>query len=151
MNKQTISARKEQFLPGGDLKRDWYLVDAEGKTLGRMATEIAKVLRGKHKPIYTPHVDTGDYVIVVNADKIKLTGKKLEDKIYYHHTGYPGGIKEISAAKLLDKKPTALVEKAVKGMMPKNQLSRYAIEKLKVYAGSEHPHQAQKPKPLEIK
>jgi large subunit ribosomal protein L13 len=148
--KTTISARKEQFGDKGDLKRDWFCVDAEGKTLGRLASEISKILQGKHKPIYTPHVDTGDYVIVVNAGKIKLTGKKLADKIYYHHTGYPGGIKSVNALNLMDKNPTALVKKAVKGMMPKNQLNRDALMKLKVYAGSEHPHQANQPQSLNL-
>ncbi len=149
--KTTISARKEQFGEKGDLKRDWFCVDAEGKTLGRLASEISKVLQGKHKPIYTPHVDTGDYVIVVNAEKIKLTGKKLSDKLYHHHTGYPGGIKSVNALNLLEKDPTALVKKAIKGMMPKNQLNRDALMKLKVYAGSEHPHQANQPQSLNIK
>lgn len=148
--KTTISARKEQFEEKGDLKRDWFCVDAEGKTLGRLASEISKILQGKHKPIYTPHVDTGDYVIVVNAEKIKLTGKKLSDKMYYHHTGYPGGIKSVNALNLLKKDPTALVKKAIKGMMPKNQLNRDALMKLKVYAGSEHPHQANQPQSLNI-
>lgn len=148
--KSTISIRKEQYEKNGDLTRSWFVVDAEGKTLGRLSTEIAKVLQGKHKPIYTRHVDTGDYVIVVNAEKIKLTGKKLTDKYYYHHTGYPGGIKATSAATLLEKNPTALVTKAVKGMMPKNQLNRDAMLKLKVYVGAEHPHQNHNPQPLEI-
>jgi large subunit ribosomal protein L13 len=148
--KTTISVRKEQFDKKGDLSRAWFYVDAEGKTLGRLSTEIAKVLQGKHKPIYTPHVDTGDFVVVVNADKIKITGHKLTDKIYYHHTGYPGGIKSISAEALLNKNPTALVEKAVRGMMPKNKLNRKALNKLKVYAGPDHPHQNQNPQPLEI-
>ncbi|MGK0289963.1 MAG: large subunit ribosomal protein L13 [bacterium] len=148
--KTTKSARKEDFQQGGQYTRDWYVVDATGKTLGRLATEISKVLRGKHKPIYTPHVDTGDYVVVVNAGKIHLTGAKWSDKIYYRHTGYPGGLKEITAEKLREKTPTALVEKAVKGMMPKNQLNRDALLKLKVYADEKHPHTAQKPKTLEI-
>jgi len=148
--KTTVSIRKEQFEQKGDLTRSWFFVDAEGKTLGRLSTEIAKVLQGKHKPIYTPHVDTGDYVVVVNAEKIKITGKKMTDKIYYHHTGYPGGIKSISAEALLKKNPTALVEKAVKGMMPKNKLNRHALNKLKVYVGAEHPHQNHNPQPLEI-
>lgn len=148
--KTTVSVRKEQYDTKGDLSRSWFYVDAEGKTLGRLSTEIAKVLQGKHKPIYTPNVDTGDYVVVVNAEKIKVTGKKLTDKIYYHHTGYPGGIKSISAGALLKKSPTALVEKAVKGMMPKNKLNRKALTKLKVYAGPEHPHQNHNPQPLEI-
>ncbi len=148
--KTTVSIRKEQFEQKGDLTRSWFFVDAEGKTLGRLSTEIAKVLQGKHKPIYTPHVDTGDYVVVVNAEKIRITGKKMTDKIYYHHTGYPGGIKSISAEALLKKNPTALVEKAVKGMMPKNKLNRQALNKLKVYVGAEHPHQNHNPQPLEI-
>lgn len=148
--KSTISIRKEQYEKDGDLTRSWFIVDAEGKTLGRLSTEVAKVLQGKHKPIYTRHVDTGDYVIVVNAEKIKLTGKKLTDKYYYHHTGYPGGIKSSNAATLLEKNPTALVTKAVKGMMPKNQLNRDALRKLKVYTGAEHPHQNHNPQPLEI-
>ncbi len=148
--KSTISVRKEQYGKDGDLVRDWYVVDAENKTLGRLSTEIAKVLQGKHKPIYTRHVDTGDYVIVVNAEKIQVTGKKMTDKYYYHHTGYPGGIKATNTAALLEKNPTALITKAVKGMMPKNQLNRDALRKLKVYAGSEHPHQNHNPQPLEI-
>jgi large subunit ribosomal protein L13 len=148
--KSTISVRKEQYEKGGDLSREWYVVDAEGKTLGRLSTEIAKILQGKHKPIFTRHVDTGDYVVVVNAEKIKVTGNKLTDKYYYHHTGYPGGIKATSTADLLEKDPTALVTKAVKGMMPKNQLNRYALRKLKVYAGPDHPHQNHNPQPLEI-
>jgi large subunit ribosomal protein L13 len=147
----TISVRKEQFGKHGDLERSWFCVDATDKTLGRLSTEIAKVLQGKHKPIYTKHVDTGDYVIVVNAEKIKLSGKKLTDKMYYHHTGYPGGIKSTNAAKLLTKDPTALVKNAVKGMMPKNQLYRDVLNNhLKVYAGPEHPHSNHNPQPLEI-
>lgn len=148
--KATLSVRKEQFGKNGDLKRNWFYIDATGKTLGRISTEIAKVLQGKHKPIYTKHVNTGDYVIVVNAEKVKLTGKKLTDKMYYHHTGYPGGIKATNAAELLIKDPTALVTKAVKGMMPKNQLNRNALNNLKVYAGPEHPHSNHNPQPLEI-
>lgn len=148
--KTTVSVRKEQFGKKGDLTRAWFFVDAEGKTLGRLSSEIAKVLQGKHKPIYTPHVDTGDYVVVINAEKIKVTGKKMADKIYYHHTGYPGGIKSINAEALLQKNPTALVENAVKGMMPKNKLNRNALNKLKVYAGPEHPHQNHNPQPLDI-
>ena len=120
------------------------------KLWGRLSTEIAKILQGKHKPIYTRHVDTGDYVIVVNAEKIKITGKKLTDKIYYHHTGYPGGIKANSAEALLEKDPTSLIKKAVKGMMPKNQLNRDAYRKLKVYAGPDHPHNNHKPQPLDF-
>lgn len=148
--KTTISIRKEQFEKKGDLTREWFCIDAEGKTLGRISSQIAQILQGKHKPIYTPHVDTGDFVIVVNADKIALSGNKMKDKIYYHHTGYPGGIKSVNAATLLEKKPTALVANAVKRMMPKNQLNRDSLMKLKVYAGPDHPHQAQQPKKLEF-
>lgn len=133
-----------------DINRGWYVVDLENVVLGRAATEIARILRGKHKPIYSPAVDTGDFVIVVNADKIQLTGNKLKDKKYYHHTGYPGGIREINAEKLLAKKPEMLVQTAVKGMLPKNRLGRKMITKMKVYAGSEHPHTAQQPKELTI-
>lgn len=133
-----------------EVKRDWYIVDAEGKTLGRLASEIARRLRGKHKPEYTPHVDTGDYIVVVNAEKIRVTGNKLKNKIYYRHTGYVGNLKAISLEKLLQRKPTRAVELAVKGMLPKNPLGRAMYRKLKVYAGPEHRHQAQQPKPLEI-
>ena len=133
-----------------DIIRDWYVVDLEDVVLGRAATEIARVLRGKHKPIYTPSVDTGDFVVVLNADKVRLTGNKLADKKYYHHSGYQGGIKEISAEKLLVKKPEMLVETAVKGMLPKNKLGRKMFRKLKVYAGGEHPHAAQQPKELKF-
>ncbi len=139
---KTYQAKKE------DLSYQWYLVNAEGKVLGRLATELAKILRGKNKPSFTPHVDTGDFVIVVNAEKVVLTGKKMKDKIYYHHTGYPGGLKEVSAEKLLAKKPTEILRIAVKGMLPKNSLSRQVLRKLKIYAGPNHPHEAQKPVPL---
>ena len=132
------------------VKREWYVVDAEGKTLGRLATEIASRLRGKHKPEYTPHVDTGDYIVVINADKVNVTGKKRTDKIYYHHTGYIGGIKSISFDKLLDKKPEMIIENAVKGMLPKGPLGRSMYRKLKVYSGSEHNHVAQQPQVLDI-
>jgi len=131
-------------------QRQWYVIDARGKILGRMATEIAKVLRGKHKPCYTPNQDAGDFVVVVNAREIKLTGAKLEQKIYYRHTEYPGGIRERTAAQMLEEKPAELVMLAVKGMLPKNRLSRKLVTKLKVYAGSEHPHDAQKPQPLAL-
>ena len=141
---KTYQAKKEE------LKYQWYLVNAEGKVLGRLASELAKILRGKHKPTFTPHVDTGDFVVVVNAEKVGLTGKKLKDKIYYRHTGYPGGIKEVSAEKLLAKKPTELIRRAVKGMLPKNSLGRQMLRKLKVYAGPNHPHKAQNPVPLEL-
>ncbi|WP_303721283.1 50S ribosomal protein L13 [Malonomonas rubra] len=133
-----------------DIKRAWYVVDLEDVVLGRAATEIARVLRGKHKPIYTPSVDTGDFVVVLNADKVKLTGNKLADKKYYHHTGYPGGIREINAEKLLAKKPEMVLQSAVKGMLPKSKLGRKMFKKLKVYAGGEHPHAAQQPKELKI-
>ena len=141
---KTYQATKEEQ------DRKWYLVNAEGKVLGRLSTELAKILKGKNKPTYTPHLDTGDFVIVVNAGKVTLTGKKMKDKIYYHHTGYPGGIKEMSAEKLLAKKPTEMIRIAVKGMLPKNSLGRQMLRKLKVYAGPNHPHESQKPIPLEI-
>ncbi|MBF0279336.1 MAG: 50S ribosomal protein L13 [SAR324 cluster bacterium] len=147
---KTRSVRKED-MENGTYPRQWWIVDGEGMALGRLATQIADYLRGKHKPIYTPHVDTGDFVVVVNAEKIALTGNKMQDKIYYHHTGYPGGMKSARAGELLAKKPTELVYKAVKGMMPKNALNRSSIHKLKVYAGSEHPHAAQKPQPFPLK
>lgn len=137
---KTYQAKKDE------IKRNWFLIDAEGKILGRLAADIAARLRGKNKPVYTPHVDTGDFIVVINAEKIGLTGKKLADKIYYHHTGYPGGIKGISAGKLLQKKPEDLLRFAVKGMLPKNTLGRAMLKKLKIYAGSEHPHSAQLPK-----
>jgi large subunit ribosomal protein L13 len=131
-------------------QRRWYVIDARGKILGRMATEIAKVLRGKHKPCYTPNQDAGDFVIVVNAREIKLTGAKLDKKIYFRHTEYPGGIRERTAAQMLEEKPEELVTLAVKGMLPKNRLSRKLVTKLKVYPGPEHPHDAQKPQPLAV-
>lgn len=130
------------------IERKWYVVDAEGKTLGRLASEVAKVLRGKHKPIFTPHMDTGDYVIVVNAEKVKVTGKKLEQKIYYHHSGYVGGMKETTLKKMLADKPERVIELAVKGMLPKGPLGRQMYKKLFVYAGPEHKHEAQKPEVL---
>ena len=141
---KTVSAKKET------VRRDWYVVDATDKVLGRIATEIANRLRGKHKPEYTPHVDTGDYIVVVNADKVRVTGKKVTDKIYFRHTGYPGGIKETSFGKLMETHPERAIEIAVKGMMPRNKLSRAMLGKLKIYAGGEHPHTAQQPKPLEL-
>jgi large subunit ribosomal protein L13 len=133
-----------------EVKRDWYVVDAEGKTLGRLASEIALRLRGKHKPEYTPHVDTGDYIIVINAEKIGVTGNKEKDKIYYRHTGYIGNLKSINLGKLRKTFPDRIITTAVKGMLPKNPLGRAMFKKLKVYAGSEHHHQAQQPKVLEI-
>ena len=133
------------------IKRDWYVVDAEGQTLGRLASEIAKVLRGKNKPTYTPHMDCGDYVIVVNAEKIKVTGQKLDQKIYYHHSEYIGGMKETTHKEKLARKPEQVIELAVKGMLPKGPLGRQMYKKLFVYAGPEHKHAAQQPKALEIK
>ena len=133
-----------------EVERDWYVVDAEGKTLGRLASEIARRLRGKHKPEYTPHVDTGDYIIVVNAEKIKVTGNKEKDKIYYRHTGYIGNLKSVSLGKLRQTFPDRIISTAVKGMLPKNPLGRAMFKKLKIYAGPEHNHQAQQPKTLDI-
>lgn len=133
-----------------DVQHDWFVVDAAGKTLGRLAAEIASRLRGKHKPEYTPHVDTGDFIVVVNAEKIQVTGKKASDKIYYHHSEFPGGIKDISFEKLIDKAPTRALETAVRGMLPHNPLGRAMFRKLKVYAGAQHPHAAQQPQPLNI-
>ena len=130
------------------VERKWYVVDADGQTLGRLASEIAKVLRGKNKPIYTPHIDTGDYVIVVNADKVKVTGKKLDQKIYYRHSDYVGGMKEFTLREMMDRKPERVIELAVKGMLPKGPLGRTMIKKLHVYAGPEHDHAAQKPEVL---
>ena len=141
---KTFSAKPET------VKRDWYVVDAAGKTLGRLASEIALRLRGKHKPIYTPHVDTGDYIVVINAEKVAVTGNKTTDKTYYSHTGFPGGIKAITFDKLIQKKPEMVIEKAVKGMLPKNPLGRAMYRKLKVYAGPEHQHTAQQPQVLDI-
>jgi len=141
---KTVSMRAQ------DVQRSWLVVDAENKTLGRLATEVARRLRGKHKPEYTPHVDTGDYVIVVNAEKVRVTGNKTTDKIYYRHSGYPGGIKAISFEHLREKHPERIIEKAVKGMLPRNPLGRAMFRKLKVYAGGEHPHAAQQPEPLDV-
>lgn len=141
---KTFSAKPET------VKRDWYVIDATDKVLGRVATEIARRLRGKHKPEYTPHVDAGDYIIVINADKIAVTGQKEWDKMYYHHTGYPGGIKSVSLDKQRDKHPERIIEAAVRGMLPKNPLGRAMFRKLKVYRGAEHNHAAQQPKALEI-
>ena len=134
----------------GEIERRWYLVDAEGKTLGRLATQIADTLRGKGKPQYTPHVDTGDFVVVVNAEKIHVTGNKLEQKTYWRHSGYPGGIKSRTLAEMLERRPEEVIRKAVKGMLPRNRLARQQLTKLKVYAGPDHPHAAQQPKPMEI-
>ena len=134
----------------GEVERKWYLIDAKGKTLGRLASQIAKILRGKHKPEFTPHADVGDFVVVINAAEVKLTGKKLLQKKYYRYSGYPGGLKEFTAKQMLERKPEYLLYHAVKGMMPKNRLARKQLKKLKIYPGPEHPHQAQKPEPLEI-
>ncbi|MDB6096432.1 MAG: rplM [Francisellaceae bacterium] len=141
---KTFSAKAET------VKRTWFVVDAKDKTLGRLATKLASVLRGKHKAEYTPHVDTGDYIVVINAEHLKVTGNKFKDKIYYHHTSYPGGIKAVPFGKLQEKHPTRIVELAIKGMLPKNPLGRDMFRKLKVYAGMDHPHQAQQPEVLEV-
>lgn len=138
----TFMAKQEK------IKRDWYIIDATGKPLGRMATKVAAILRGKHKPIYTPHVDTGDHVIIVNADKVILTGKKMDEKMCYHHTGYPGGIKARNFRSLMSKNPEKVVYRAIWGMLPHNALGRKMIKKLKIYRNSEHPHEAQKPQLL---
>jgi len=134
-----------------NIERKWYVIDAEGETLGRLATKVATVLRGKHKVTYTPHVDTGDYVIVINASKVKLTGKKLSDKMYYNHSGFPGGLRERTAKEMIEKYPEEMVERAIKGMLPHNRLGRKMGKKLFVYAGSEHEHAAQKPIELKIR
>ncbi len=141
---KTFSAKAE------DVRHDWFVVDASGKTLGRLASEIAHRLRGKHKAEYTPHVDTGDYIVVINAEKIHVTGAKATDKMYHHHTGFIGGIKSISFEKLIDKAPERILQTAVKGMLPRNPLGRAMFKKLKVYAGAEHPHTAQQPQALNI-
>jgi large subunit ribosomal protein L13 len=141
---KTYTAKK------GEIAREWYLVDADGQTLGRLATRIADTLRGKGKPEYTPHVDTGDFVIVVNAEKIHVTGNKLDQKRYYRHSGYPGGLRSRTLREQLDRRPTEVLRTAVKGMLPKNRLARQQINKLKIYAGPEHPHEAQAPKPLTL-
>jgi large subunit ribosomal protein L13 len=132
------------------IEKDWFLVDAENKILGRLASKIASILKGKNKPIFTPYLDTGDFVVVINAQKIKLTGRKLNDKVYYHYSGYPGGMKSITPKDLLQKKPEEVIRKAVWGMLPKNSLGRQMLTKLKVYPGKEHPHQAQQPKTIEL-
>ena len=134
-----------------EVERRWYVVDAEGQTLGRLATEIARLLRGKNKPQYTPHVDTGDFVVVVNAEKVVVTGKKAEQKVYRRHSGYPGGLKETSYEQMMERRPTEILRRAVKGMMPKNRLARQQLRKLKIYAGPEHPHAAQNPQRLEVR
>ena len=144
LSKQTKSVRPM------DVEKKWHLIDAEDLVVGRVATIIAKILRGKHKAEFTPHVDTGDYIVVVNAEKVKVTGAKTTDKMYHHHTGYPGGLKSISFEKLIDKAPERVIQGTVKGMLPRNPLGRAMFKKLKVYAGSEHPHAAQQPQALNI-
>ena len=144
VNMKTVSTKP------AEVTRDWYVVDAEGLTLGRLATEIARRLRGKHKPEYTPHVDTGDYIVVVNAEKVHVTGKKAQDKMYYRHTGYPGGLRSMSFEQMVEHAPERTIEFAVKGMLPKGPLGRAMYTKLKVYAGNEHPHQAQQPQELTL-
>ena len=140
----TYSAKKQDTIP------EWFVIDAEGVTLGKLAVQVASVLRGKHKPTFTPHVDTGDFVVVINADKIQVSGKKSDQKLYRHHTGFPGGIKTRTFKEMLEKHPTRIIEKAVKGMIPHTRLGRQQIKKLKVYAGTQHPHEAQQPKPLTV-
>jgi len=141
---KTISAKAD------DVKRDWFLIDADGKTLGRLATEIARRLRGKHKTIYTPHVDTGDYIVVINAEKVRVSGNKAKNKMYYRHSGYMGGLKATNFSDMIDRSPERVIEIAVKGMLPRNPLGREMYRKLKVYAGPQHQHAAQQPQPLEI-
>ena len=133
-----------------EIQRDWWLVDAQGKNLGRLSTRIARILRGKHKPIYSTHVDTGDFVVVINAEKIEVTGRKLDQKMYYHHSGYPGGLSSVTLRRQLERHPTRVLYAAVRGMLPKNRLGRKMLKKLKLYAGPEHRHQAQQPKPLQL-
>jgi large subunit ribosomal protein L13 len=146
----TATAMRTYQATPQDRERNWYVVDAEGKTLGRLATQIADVLRGKRKPTYTPHIDVGDFVIVVNAEKVAVTGNKREDKRYWRHSGYPGGIRFRTLGTLLEQRPEEVIRRAVKGMLPRNRLARQQLRKLKVYAGPEHPHQAQKPATLEL-
>lgn len=141
---KTFTAKKEE------IEREWYVVDAEGQTLGRLASRIAPILKGKHKPIYTPHLDCGDFVIIVNAEKVRVTGRKMDQKFYHRHSGYPGGLTSISLRDQLDKYPERVLHAAIRGMLPKNKLGRRMIKKLKVYAGDSHPHEAQQPKPMEF-
>lgn len=141
---------KSYMAKPNEIDRKWYLIDAEGKVLGRLASEVASILRGKNKPIYTPHVDTGDFVIIINADKVKLTGKKLDQKEYRYHTGYPGGLKSVSYRRMMSENPEKAIQLAVKGMLPKNSLGRQMFKKLKVYSGPEHNHEAQKPEIYEF-
>lgn len=148
---KTVSIRKEDVEQGGKYAAEWLLVDAKDKALGRVASQIATLIRGKHKPIFTPHLDAGDFVVVINAEKVKLTGSKLKNKYYYHHTGYPGGLKAVLAEKLFNEKPEELLRLAVKRMLPRNALNRKGLNKLKIYSGEEHPHEAQKPRVQELK
>ena len=145
-----MSMIRTHVVKADDIERDWYVVDAAGQTLGRLATRVAEILRGKHKAIYSPHLDVGDYVIIVNADKIEVTGRKMDQKVYYRHTGFPGGIRSITLRDQMVRHPTFAVKAAIKGMLPKGRLGRRMLRKLKVYAGREHPHEAQQPKPLEL-
>lgn len=147
---KTVSIRKEDLRPGAIYAPEWLLIDARDKPLGRVASQVATLLRGKHKPIFMPHLDAGDFVIVVNADRVRLSGTKLKDKYYYHHTGYPGGLKAVRAERLMQEKPTELMRLAVKRMLPKNALNRKILRKLKIYAGGQHPHQAQQPRPYTL-
>jgi large subunit ribosomal protein L13 len=147
MTQKSPTIRSEDFQTGGKFEAAWLLIDAKDQTLGRLASQIAMILRGKHKPTFTPHADTGDFVVVINADLVKLTGNKRKDKYYFHHTGFPGGVKQIQTEKLLEDKPTEVLRLAVKRMLPKNALNRAILGKLKLYAGTEHPHAAQQPKP----
>ncbi len=147
---KTVSIRKEDLRPGAIYAPEWLLIDARDKPLGRVASQVATLLRGKHKPIFMPHLDAGDFVIVVNADRVRLSGTKLKDKYYYHHTGYPGGLKAVRADRLMQEKPTELMRLAVKRMLPKNALNRKILRKLKIYAGGQHPHQAQQPRPYTL-
>lgn len=142
--------KKTYVTKSEDVQRDWYVVDATDQILGRLASEVAQIVRGKHKPVYSPSADVGDYVVVVNAEKVRVTGHKLDQKMYYRHSGYPGGLKEVSLRRMLEEHPTRVVEQAVRGMLPKNRLGRKMVRKLKVYAGPEHPHEAQQPEPLEL-
>lgn len=142
---------KTHSVKASEITREWFIVDAEGKVLGRLAAQVAHVLRGKHKPIFAPHLDTGDHVVVVNASKVRLTGNKSDTKVYYRHSGFPGGLRELKYSRLIETRPELVVEQAIKGMLPHNRLGRAMSSKLKVYAGSDHPHAAQQPKPLELK
>lgn len=150
MSAERVSAVRTYSPRASEIERSWYIVDAEGLTLGRMSTEVARVLRGKHKPTFTPHIDTGDHVIIINADKVVLSAGKAEKKMVHHHTGYPGGIRSTTYAKDLDAKPADAVRRTIRGMLPKNRLGRQQLKKLKVYAGPEHPHSAQKPQQLDL-